>query len=132
MAGHTVTRAQLTEAVYQEVGLSRNESAELVESVIAEISRALERGEMVKISSFGSFAVRQKGQRVGRNPKTGEEVPINPRRVLVFRASHALKHQINGGHNQSAPADEANQSAAAVEVSAPAPARSRTSKAASA
>ena len=98
MAGHTVTRAQLTEAVYQEVGLSRNESAELVESVIAEISDALERGEMVKISSFGSFAVRHKGQRVGRNPKTGQEVPISPRRVLVFRASHALKHQINDGN----------------------------------
>jgi integration host factor subunit alpha len=96
MAGHTVTRAQLAEAVYQQVGLSRNESAELVESVIAEIARALERGDAVKISSFGSFAVRQKGQRVGRNPKTGEEVPINPRRVLVFRASHTLKHQING------------------------------------
>src|SRR5580658_8209513 len=95
MAGHTVTRAQLTEAVYQEVGLSRNESAELVESVIAEISDALERGEMVKISSFGSFAVRRKGQRIGRNPKTGQEVPINPRRVLVFRASHLLKEQIN-------------------------------------
>jgi integration host factor subunit alpha len=95
MAGHTVTRAQLTEAVYQEVGLSRNESAELVESVIAEISDALERGEMVKISSFGSFAVRRKGQRIGRNPKTGQEVPISPRRVLVFRASHALKTQIN-------------------------------------
>jgi integration host factor subunit alpha len=95
MAGHTVTRAQLTEAVYQEVGLSRNESAELVESVIAEISNALERGEMVKISSFGSFAVRRKGQRIGRNPKTGQEVPISPRRVLVFRASHTLKHQIN-------------------------------------
>jgi len=103
MAGHTVTRAQLTEAVYQEVGLSRNESAELVESVIAEISRALERGDMVKISSFGSFAVRKKGQRVGRNPKTGQEVPISPRRVLVFRASHALKHQINSGLNQSGP-----------------------------
>lgn len=97
MAGHTVTRAQLSEAVYQEVGLSRNESAELVESVIAEISAALARGEMVKISSFGSFAVRQKGQRVGRNPKTGQEVPISPRRVLVFRASHALKDQINNG-----------------------------------
>ena len=95
MAGDTVTRAQLTEAVYQEVGLSRNESAELVESVIAEISDALERGEMVKISSFGSFAVRRKGQRIGRNPKTGQEVPISPRRVLVFRASHALKNQIN-------------------------------------
>jgi integration host factor subunit alpha len=100
MAGHTVTRAQLTEAVYQGVGLSRNESAELVESVIAEISHALERGEMVKISSFGSFAVRRKGQRVGRNPKTGQEVPISPRRVLVFRASHALKHQINNGISQ--------------------------------
>jgi integration host factor subunit alpha len=99
MAGDTVTRAQLTEAVYQEVGLSRNESAELVESVIAEISDALERGEMVKISSFGSFAVRHKGQRVGRNPKTGQEVPISPRRVLVFRASHALKNQINDGNS---------------------------------
>jgi integration host factor subunit alpha len=96
MAGHTVTRAQLAEAVYQQVGLSRNESAELVESVIAEIARALERGDVVKISSFGSFAVRQKGQRVGRNPKTGQEVPISPRRVLVFRASHTLKDQING------------------------------------
>ena len=97
MAGETITRARLTEAVYQEVSLSRNESAELVESVITEISGALERGEMVKISSFGSFAVRQKGQRVGRNPKTCEEVPISPRRVLVFRASHALKDQINHG-----------------------------------
>src|SRR5690242_18956495 len=95
MAGHTITRAQLTEAVYQEVGLSRNESAELVESVIAEIGDALERGEMVKISSFGSFSVRQKGQRIGRNPKTGEEVPISPRRVLMFRASHVLKEPIN-------------------------------------
>src|SRR6201981_1964690 len=97
MTGETITRAKLSEAVYHEVGLSRNESAELVESVIAEISGALERGEMVKISSFGSFAVRQKGERVGRNPKTGQEVPISPRRVLVFRASHALKHQINQG-----------------------------------
>src|SRR5690348_6311074 len=99
MAGHTITRAQLTEAVYQQVGLSRNESAELVESVIAEISRALERGDDVKISSFGSFAVRHKGQRVGRNPKTGEEVPISPRRVLAFHASNTLKHQINGIQN---------------------------------
>ena len=97
MAGETVTRARLSEAVYQEVGLSRNESAELVEAVIAEISGALERGEIVKISSFGSFAIRQKGQRVGRNPKTGQEVPISPRRVLVFRASHTLKDQINQG-----------------------------------
>jgi integration host factor subunit alpha len=95
MSGGTVTRAQLSEAVYQEVGLSRNESADLVETVLGEISDALSRGEMVKISSFGSFAVRQKGERVGRNPKTGEEVPIEPRQVLVFRASHVLKDQIN-------------------------------------
>ena len=95
MTGHTVTRADLSEAVYQEVGLSRNESADLVETVLNEISDALVRGEMVKISSFGSFAVRQKGERIGRNPKTGEEVPILPRRVLVFRASHVLKNRIN-------------------------------------
>ena len=91
----TVTRADLTEAVYQEVGLSRNESADLVESVLLEISTTLVQGEMVKISSFGSFSVRQKGQRIGRNPKTGEEVPILPRRVLVFRPSHVLKNKIN-------------------------------------
>ncbi|HSR71964.1 MAG TPA: integration host factor subunit alpha [Kiloniellales bacterium] len=95
MAGRTVTRADLSEAVYQEVGLSRNESAELVESVLNEISDALVRGDMVKLSSFGSFSVREKGQRIGRNPKTGEEVPILPRRVLVFRASHVLKNRIN-------------------------------------
>lgn len=91
----TVTRAQLSEAVYQEVGLSRNESADLVESVLDEIADALANGDMVKISSFGSFAVRSKGQRIGRNPKTGEEVPILPRKVLVFRASHVLKSRIN-------------------------------------
>jgi integration host factor subunit alpha len=95
VTGATVTRAQLSEAIYQEVGLSRNESAELVETVLGEISDALVRGEPVKISSFGSFAVRSKGRRVGRNPKTGEEVPIEPRQVLVFRASHVLKDQIN-------------------------------------
>ena len=72
MSEGTVTRAQLSEAVYQEVGLSRNESADLVETVLRELSDALSRGETVKISSFGSFFVRQKGQRVGRNPKTGE------------------------------------------------------------
>jgi integration host factor subunit alpha len=95
MAGNTITRAQLAETVYQEVGISRDRSAELVEAVLAAISDALERGETVKISSFGSFAVRQKAQRVGRNPKTGQEVPISPRRVLVFRASPALKGQVN-------------------------------------
>ena len=95
MTDHTVTRAQLSESVYHEVGLSRNESADLVESVLDEMIDALARDEMVKISSFGSFSVRQKGQRVGRNPKTGEEVPILPRRVLVFRPSHVLKNRIN-------------------------------------
>ena len=101
MAPRTVTRADLGEAVYQEVGLSRNESADLVESVLSEISNALIRGEVVKLSSFGSFSVREKGQRVGRNPKTGEEVPILPRRVLVFRASHVLKSRINSAHIKS-------------------------------
>jgi integration host factor subunit alpha len=112
MAGETVTRARLSEAVYQEVGLSRNESAELVEAVIAEISGALERGEIVKISSFGSFAIRQKGQRIGRNPKTGQEVPISPRRVLVFRASHALKDQINQGLTDAGGGETPSASAA--------------------
>jgi len=91
----TITRAHLSEAVYQEVGLSRNESAELVEAVLDEIAGRLVRGDTVKISSFGSFSVRQKGGRIGRNPKTGEEVPIEPRRVLVFRPSHVLKERIN-------------------------------------
>lgn len=102
MSSTTITRADLSEAVYQEVGLSRNESADLVESVLGEIAEALTEGETVKISSFGSFSVRQKGQRVGRNPKTGEEVPILPRRVLVFRASHVLKNLINGAVHGSA------------------------------
>ncbi len=97
MAGQTITRADLTDAVYQEVGQSRNESADLVDSVLGEIAGALVQGDVVKISSFGSFSVRQKGQRIGRNPKTGEEVPILPRRVLVFRASNVLKSHINTG-----------------------------------
>ena len=91
MAGRTVTRAHLSDAVYQEVGLSHNESAELVKSVLSEIAATLSSGDFVKISSFGSFYVRE-GRRMGRNPKTGEEVPILPRRVLVFRPSQAL-HQ---------------------------------------
>jgi integration host factor subunit alpha len=95
MAGKTMTRAELAEAVYQEVGLSRNDSAALVETVLGEVSDALVDGDTVKISSFGSFSVRNKGQRIGRNPKTGEEVPILPRRVLVFRPSHVLKDRIN-------------------------------------
>jgi integration host factor subunit alpha len=92
----TVTRAHLAEMIYAEVGLSRNESADLLESVLTRISSTLEGGESVKISGFGTFSVRQKGRRIGRNPKTGEEVPILPRRVLVFRPSHVLKARING------------------------------------
>ncbi len=95
MAGQTITRSQLSEAVYQEVGLSRNESAELLETVLNKISDTLAAGDSVKISSFGSFSVRSKGQRIGRNPKTGEEVPILPRRVLVFRPSQVLKSRIS-------------------------------------
>jgi len=97
MAKKTVTRAQLSEVVYQEVGLSRNESAQLVEVVLEEISSCLERGENVKLSSFGSFLVRDKGGRMGRNPKTGDEVPITPRKVLVFRPSNVLKDMVNNG-----------------------------------
>ncbi|MGE0844837.1 MAG: integration host factor subunit alpha [Flavobacteriaceae bacterium] len=96
MSGKTITRAELYEAVYQKVGLSRSESSELVESVLSEMCNALERGESVKLSSFGSFLVREKGRRVGRNPKTGEEVPIEPRRVLVFKPSAVLKSRVNG------------------------------------
>ncbi|MCB9983144.1 MAG: integration host factor subunit alpha [Rhodospirillales bacterium] len=97
MDNRTITRADLAEAVYEQVGLSRNESADLVEAVIDEISDDLVKGEGVKISSFGSFSVREKGERIGRNPKTGIEVPISPRKVLVFRASHVLKDRINSG-----------------------------------
>jgi len=96
MSGKTVTRADLCEAVYQKVGLSRTESSALVELVLKEITDCLERGETVKLSSFGSFVVRKKGQRIGRNPKTGTEVPISPRRVMVFKPSAILKQRING------------------------------------
>jgi integration host factor subunit alpha len=105
MTTKTLTRADLTEAVFQTVGLSRNEYAQMVEDILEELSAALARGETVKLSSFGTFAVRQKSRRMGRNPKTGDEVPIAPRRVLVFRPSHVLKAVINGqappnGHDE--------------------------------
>ncbi|MEL6999329.1 MAG: integration host factor subunit alpha [Paracoccaceae bacterium] len=100
MSGSTLTRSDLSEAVYREIGLSRNESAELVETILDRIAAALVEGEAVKISSFGTFAVREKGARMGRNPKTGEEVPIDPRRVLVFRPSHILKERVDAGNAQ--------------------------------
>jgi integration host factor subunit alpha len=96
MGGKTLTRADLADALVQKVGLPRNESHEMVELVLGEIASTLARGEGVKLSSFGSFGIRQKGQRIGRNPKTGKEVPITPRRVLVFRPSHIMKGRING------------------------------------
>ncbi len=101
MAGETVTRAYLSEALYEAVGLSRKECAELVDTVLREISDTLTKGEAVKIHSFGSFSVRQKGERIGRNPRTGEEVLITPRRVINFRASHVLKNLINSAHTES-------------------------------
>ncbi|MBV6659168.1 MAG: integration host factor subunit alpha [Devosiaceae bacterium] len=99
MAGGTVTRADLCEAVYQRVGLSRAEAADLVEAVIEEIASAAVEGDNVKLSSFGTFVVRHKDERVGRNPKTGEEVPITPRRVMVFKPSNILKQRVDEGHN---------------------------------
>lgn len=97
MSDKTLTRMDLSEAVFREVGLSRNESADLVETVLSLMSDALVKGEQVKISSFGTFSVRDKNARIGRNPKTGEEVPITPRRVLTFRPSHLMKERVASG-----------------------------------
>ena len=98
MSEKTLTRMDLSEAVFREVGLSRNESAYLVESVLNHVSDALIRGEQVKLSSFGTFSVRDKNARVGRNPKTGQEAPIPPRRVLTFRPSHLMKERVAEGN----------------------------------
>jgi integration host factor subunit alpha len=98
MADKTLTRMDLADAVHSQVGLSRNESADLVESVLGHVSDALVAGEAVKISSFGTFSIREKAARVGRNPKTGEEVPIHPRRVLTFRPSHLMKDKVASGN----------------------------------
>jgi integration host factor subunit alpha len=111
MTTETLTRADLTEAVFQAVGLSRHESAQMVEDLLDEICGALSRGESVKLSSFGTFAVRQKAERMGRNPKTSDEVPIAPRRVLVFRPSHVLKAVINGEEPEPETETEAEASA---------------------
>ena len=94
----TVTRADLSEVVYRKVGLSRAESASLVEAVIDEIRDRAVAGETIKLSSFGTFQIRSKNERIGRNPKTGEEVPITPRRVMVFKPSNILKQRILDGH----------------------------------
>ncbi len=104
--GKTLTRADLAEAVFDKVGLPRNEAAELVESVLKQVVYALERGEPIKLSSFGSFGLRQKSERIGRNPKTGEVVPITPRRVIVFKASNIMKDRINASLVKPAPEPE--------------------------
>ena len=98
MSEKTLTRMDLAEAVHAEVGLSRNESADLVEAVLNHVSDSLVKGESVKISSFGTFSIRDKAARMGRNPKTGEEVPIHPRRVLTFRPSHLMKDRVADGN----------------------------------
>jgi integration host factor subunit alpha len=97
--GHsgTLTRAEIADQLHQEVGLSKVDSAALVEQVLDNISDALVRGENVKLSGFGSFLLRDKKERIGRNPKTGVEVPITPRRVLTFRASQMAREQISKG-----------------------------------
>ncbi len=96
MSNRTVTRADLYEAVYSRVGLSRTESAALVELILKEICDCLAKGETVKLSSFGSFVIRSKNERIGRNPKTGVEAPISERRVMVFKPSNVMKARING------------------------------------
>ena len=93
--GKSVIRADLAESIYQQIGLSRRESADIVATILEEVSLSLEKGETVKISSFGSLSVRSKSERIGRNPKTGQEVPITPRRVLSFRPSHILRDRLN-------------------------------------
>lgn len=100
MAGKTITRADLAEAVYRRVGLSRTESASLVELVLEEMCQAVVDGDQLKLSSFGTFHVRDKNERIGRNPKTGEEVPITPRRVMTFKASNVLKDKVQNGRDQ--------------------------------
>ena len=107
MGGKTVTRADLAEAVFKRLGLSRTESAAMVEMVLKEISDGVVSGETVKLSSFGSFTVRDKGLRVGRNPKTGLEVPIPPRRVTVFKPSNIMKQRINDGLKSKMRSEEA-------------------------
>jgi integration host factor subunit alpha len=105
MTEKTLTRADLSAAIYRDIGLSLSESSELVDAVIDEVSKALAEGYQVKLSSFGTFSLRRKKQRIGRNPKTGVEVPITPRTVLTFNASNILKKKVNdalGGTAQAA------------------------------
>ncbi len=112
MTDETVTRATLSAAVADQLGVARHEAATIVESVFDLIMDSLAQGESVKLSSFGAFSVRDKAARVGRNPKTGEEVPITPRRVLVFRASQILKDLVGGGERAAAANGDAGRKSA--------------------
>ena len=96
-AANTLTRADLADVVHRRLGLSRAESAGVVERVLHHMCHALSEGKNVKVSGFGTFILRDKGQRVGRNPKTGVEVPIAPRRVMTFRASQIMRDRITKG-----------------------------------
>ena len=107
----TLTRADLADAVFEKAGLARNEAAEIVELVLKQIVYTLERGEPIKLSSFGSFGLRQKSERIGRNPKTGEVVPITPRRVIVFKASNIMKDKINAALAKPAKPEKAAKAA---------------------
>ena len=100
MTAGTLTRADIATRINQQIGLSRNESATIVESILDHMSNALADGQNVKISGFGTFVLRDKAQRIGRNPKTGEEVPIEPRRVLTFRPSHIMKDRVDVGNKR--------------------------------
>ena len=97
MIGNTVTRNTLVDALFQEVGLFRHECADPLEDVLKTVTDRLAEGTNLKIANFGSFSVRHKRERMGRNPKTGEEVPITARRVVVFKPAQRLKHRVNGG-----------------------------------
>lgn len=101
MTGQTLTRAELAETLLREVGLSRTECANLVDQVLDLITSALTRGEDVKVSAFGTFQVRHKNPRIGRNPKTGAQAQISERQVVTFRASHILKNKVNGTASDS-------------------------------
>lgn len=96
MPQSTLTRAEISGSIHQKIGLSRNESSRIVESILDHMTDALARGENVKISGFGTFVLRDKNERIGRNPKTGVEVPILPRRVMTFRASQAMRERVAG------------------------------------
>jgi integration host factor subunit alpha len=112
--GKALTRVELYDAVYRKVRLSRSESSALVELVLKEISDSVARGETVKLSSFGTFHVRQKGGRIGRNPKTGVDAPISPRRVMVFKASAVMKRRINSASLTAKPSSSAAEMTGSV------------------